>query len=117
MVPRFQPTVGNGVAAAVLGVDDSSALEAATVQTVVDGCAGDRVKGAKVLLLVAVQLCRGGGAPGSIDLLVCPVLVPSQGSVEVGIFFAQQKIEKAVFLLGGGCCKGSGGQQAERHSR
>ena len=109
--------VGNGVAAAVLGVDHGSALEAAAVQTMVDGCAGDRVKRAKVLLFVAVQLCRGGSAPGSIDLLVCPVLVPGQGSVEVGIFFAQQKIEKAVFLLGGGCCKGSGGQQAERHSR
>ena len=109
--------VGNGVGAAVLGVDHGSALEAAAVQTMVDGCAGDRVKRAKVLLFVAVQLCRGGSAAGSIDLLVCPVLVPGQGSVEVGIFFAQQKIEKAVFLLGGGCCKGSGGQQAERHSR
>ena len=109
--------VGNGVAAAVLGVDDSSALEAAAVQTVVDGCAGNGVKRAKVLLLVAVQLRRGGSAAGGVDLLVCPVLVPGQGSIKIGVLLAQQKIEKAVFLLGGGCCKGSGGQQAERHSR
>ena len=109
--------VGNGVGAAVLGVDDSSALEAAAVQTMVGGSAGNGVKCAKVVLLVAVQLRRSGSAAGSIDLLVCPVLVPSQGSVKVGVLFAQQKIEKAVFLLGGGCCKGGSGQQAERHSR
>ena len=109
--------VRNGVAAAVLGVDHSSALEAAAVQTVVDGSAGDCIKCAKVVLLVAVQLCRGGSVAGSIDLLVCPVLIPSQGSVEVGVFFAEQEVQKAVFLLGGGCCKGGSGQQAERHGR
>ena len=109
--------VGNGVAAAVLGVDHSSALEAAAVQTVVDGSTGDRIKCAKVVLLVAVHLCRGGSVAGSIDLLVCPVLIPSQGSIEVGVLFAQQKIEKVVLLLGGGCCKGGSGQQSERHSR
>ena len=108
--------VGNGVAAAVLGVDHSSALEAAAVQTVVDGSAGDCIKCAKVVLLVAVQLCRGGSVAGSIDLFVCPVLIPSQGSIEVGVLFARQKIEKAVFLLDGGCCKGGSGQQSERHS-
>jgi len=87
------------------------------VQTVVDGCAGDCVKCAQILLFVAVQLRRSGGAAGSIDLLVCPILVPSQGSIKIGVLLAQQKIEKAVFLLGRGCCKGGSGQQAERHSR
>ena len=109
--------VGNGVGAAVLGVDHSSALEAATVQTVVDGGAGNCIKCAQILLLVAVQLRRSGGAAGGIDLLVCPILVPGQGSIKIGVLLAQQKIEKAVFLLGGGCCKGGSGQQAERHSR
>ena len=71
----------------------------------------------QILLLVAVQLCRGGSVAGSIDRLVCPVLIPSQGSIETGVLFAQQKIEKVVFLLGGGCCKGGSGQQAERHGR
>ena len=87
------------------------------MQTVVDSSAGNGIKCAKVVLLVAVQLRRGGSAAGSIDLLVCPVLIPGQGSIEVGVLFAQQKIEKAVLLLGGGCCKGGGGQQSERHSR
>lgn len=109
--------VRNGVGAAVLGVDDSSALEAATMQTVVDGSAGNGIKCAKVMLLVAVQLRRDGSAAGSIDLLVCPILIPGQGSVEVGVFFAEQEVQKAVFLLGGGCCKGGSGQQTERHGR
>lgn len=75
------------------------------MQTVVDGSAGDRIKCAKVVLLVTVQLRRGGSAAGSIDLLVCPVLIPGQGSIEVGVLFAQQKIEKAVLLLGGVAAK------------
>ena len=71
------------------------------MQTVVDGSAGNGIKCAQILLLVAVQLCRGGSVAGSIDRLACPVLIPSQGSIEVGVLFAQQKIEKVVFLLGG----------------
>ena len=80
--------MGNGVGAAVLGVDDSSALEAAAVQTMVGGSAGNGVKCAKVVLLVAVQLRRSGGAAGGIDLLVCPILVPSQSSIKIGVLLA-----------------------------
>ena len=75
------------------------------MQTVVDGCAGDRVKCAKVLLFVAVQLRRGGSAAGGVDLLVCPILVPSQGSIKIGVLLAQQKIEKLFSSSAGAAAK------------
>ena len=77
--------VRHGVGAAIGGVNHSSLLETAAVQTMVGGSTGHRVKAAHIVLIMAVQLSGRGGIAGGIHILVCPVLVPIQSSVQIRI--------------------------------
>ena len=110
--------VRNGVGSAIGCIDGSHLLEAAAMQAVVGGCTGNGVKSAQVVLIMAVQLCGRAGVACGVDLLICPVLIPVQGSVQVGILGAGQGVHDlldAVLRLISRCCKSRNGHHAECH--
>ena len=113
--------VRHGVGAAVLCIDGSYLLEAAAVQAVVSGSTGHGIKSAQIVFAMAVLLCGRSSAASGIYVLVCPVLVPVQSGVQIGVVGAGHLVEEllhcsnAVLGIIGGSCQCSGGHDAQSH--